>query len=161
MKKRLFTLGMVLALVSALVVPVAVLAETTEVTGTVERGYTFTAPSAIVMGALSPGATYSGNSTDGNLTGNNPTGYTVEGTDNKIVNTGYMWSPRGPLGSKLEISNEDANYVTANNTKTFVDTSGVTDEAFSLYVKQFVAYGDPVGAYSITITFTVTAKPPV
>ncbi len=168
MKKKILTLGMVLTLVAVLVAPNAVLAVTTEVTGDVIEGYTFTAPSPIALGSMSPGTYASGSSTDGSLVGNDPDGYTVTGTDqNPEVTAGYMLikgtgteaSPEYILDIKQEISNEDASYVNADDEKTFVDTSGATDVAVSLYVDQWVTYSDTVATgYSITITFTVTPK---
>jgi hypothetical protein len=161
MKKRILTLGVVLVLVSVLVVPGAVLAsDTTNVTGNVIQGYTFTAPSAISLGDMAPSLTpHKGSSTDGSLVGNNPVGYTVTGTDAKTLNKGYMVSGSDVLATKHQISKEDANYVNADTVKTFVDTSGPTNVAVSLYVSQLVTYTDTVATgYSITITFTVTPK---
>ena len=163
MKKRILTLGIVLALVAVLAAPAAVLANgtTTEVTGDVTEGYTFSAPDPIALGEMAPGTTDTGNSTGGSLQGNDPQGYTVTGVDAKTENKGYMVSATSNvLGSMHQISDEDATYVTAYNAKTFVDTSTTTtNETFSLYVKQAVAYDDPVDTgYSITITFSVLPK---
>jgi len=158
MKKKILTLGMVLALVAVLVVPGAVLA-TTEVTGNVIEGYTFTPPSAIALGDMTPGTTAAGSSTDGSLVGNDPAGYTVTGIDEKGTDTGCMVSGANVLASRHEISDEDATYVPADTAKTFVDTGVPTDVAVSLYVHQYVGYADTVATgYSITITFTVTPK---
>ena len=163
MKKRILTLGMVLTLVAVLVAPNAVLAVTTEVTGDVTEGYTFSAPSAIALGTMTPGTTATDSSTTpGSLEGNDPDGYTVTGIDEKGTNTGYMVSVVSGthvLASKHQISDEDANYVDADTAKTFVDTDTITDAPVSLYVSQAVAYTDTVATgYSITITFTVTPK---
>ena len=160
MKKKILTLGAVLALVAVLIAPSAVLAATTTgVTGDVVEGYTFAAPSAISLGTMTPGTPATGSSTDGSLEGNNPDGYTVTGIDAKGSDTGYMVSGSYVLASKHQISDEDANYVNADTAKTFVDTSGATNVAVSLYVSQAVAYTDTVATgYSITITFTVTEK---
>jgi len=161
MKKKILTLGVVLVLVTVLVVPGAVLANgTTEVTGTVTEGYTFTAPSTVELGSMAPSATpHKASSTDGSLVGNNPTGYTVEGIDDKGTNTGYMVSGSDVLANKLKISKEDATYVDADTSKNFVDTGVPTDVTVSLYVSQLVSYADPVASgYTITITFTVAPK---
>jgi hypothetical protein len=161
MNKRILTLGVVLVLVSVLVVPGAVLANgNTVVTGNVTQGFTFTAPTAISLGSMAPSVTaYKAHSTDGSLVGNNPTGYTVTGIDAKASNTGYMVSGSNVLQNELQISNEDATYVSADTGKPFVDTSAPTDVVVSLYVSQMVTYTDPVATnYSITITFTVTPK---
>ena len=161
MKKKILTLGVVLVLVTVLVVPGAVLANgTTEVTGTVTEGYTFTAPSTVELGSMAPSATpHKASSTDGSLVGNNPTGYTVEGIDVKGTDTGYMVSGSDVLANQHQISNADADYVNADTSKKFVDTSGPTDVTVSLYVSQLVSYADPVASgYTITITFTVAPK---
>jgi len=161
MKKRILTFGVVLVLVTVLVVPGAVLAtDTTEVTGTVTEGYTFTAPSTVGLGSMAPSATpYKANSTNGRLDGNNPAGYTVTGIDEKGTDTGYMVSGANNLTNKLKISNADADYVDADTTKTFLTTSDITGADISLYVSQLVAYTDPVATgYTITITFTVTTN---
>ncbi len=160
MKKKILTLGVVLVLAAVLAVPGAVLATTTEVTGTVTEGYTFTAPSTVGLGSMAPSATpYKANSTDGRLDGNNSAGYTVTGIDTKGTNTGYMVGGSGALKNKLKISKEDASYVSADIAKTFLDTPGITGADISLYVSQLIDYADPVaGDYAITITFTVTAK---
>ncbi len=158
MKKRILTLGVVLVLVSVLAVPGAVLAaDTTNVTGNVIQGYTFTAPSAISFGNMAPSATpHKGSSTDGSLQGNNPAGYTVTGIDAKVSDTGYMVSGSNVLTNKLEISNVDGSYGNADTAQTFVSTTAPTSTTVSLYVSQVVAYDDPVATnYSITITFTV------
>jgi hypothetical protein len=164
MKKRILTFGVLLILVTILVVPSVVsAADSTYVFGEVVEGYTFTAPGPILLGSMTPSATpYKGSSTDGSLVGNNANGYTVTGTDMKVTNTGYMTMAGGApvLTNRHEISDEDANYVSADTSKTFVDTSGLTDTTFSLYVSQIVTHTDAVGSdYSIEITFTVVAKP--
>ena len=161
MKKKILTLGMVLALVVVLVVPGAVLANgTTEVTGTVTEGYTFTAPSTVALGSMAPSVTpYKANSADGRLDGNNAAGYTVTGIDEKETDKGCMVSGDDVLTHKLKISNADADYVDADTTKTFLDTSGVTGADISLYVSQLVTYLDPTATgYSIIITLTLAPK---
>ena len=162
MKKKILTLGMVLTLVAVLVVPGAVLAtDTTEVTGTVTEGYTFTAPSTVFLGSMAPSGTpYKANSTNGRLDGNDAAGYTVTGIDAKTTDKGHMVSGgSNVLANRLEISNADADYVPADTVKTFLDTSGVTGADISLYVSQLVTYLDPTAVgYSIIITFIVTPK---
>jgi len=147
-------------LVVVLVAPNAVLAVTTEVTGDVAEGYTFTAPTAIALGSMAPSATaYKAHSTDGRLDGNNAAGYIVTGRDEKPGYTGFMVIGENILVAEMEISNEDANYVDAHMAKSFLDTGGITGADISLYVRQFVTYADPVASgYTITITFTVSPK---
>lgn len=165
MKKRILTFGVLLALVTISVVPgvVSAIDGGTMVVGDVVEGYTFTAPSPISLGEMTPSGTpYKGSSSGGSLMGNNPSGYTVTGIDDKIGGTGYMTTSGGGdvLANRHEISDEDANYVSADTSKTFVDTSGPTDVTFSLFASQLVTHTDAVGSdYSIEITFTVVANP--
>lgn len=159
MKKKILVLASVLALLSAMIFPGDVMAaNTTDVTGSVTSGYSFSAPSAVALGAMSPSVTpHKANSSDGSLVGNNAAGYTVTGIDEKGTSTGFMVSGANVLGNKLQISYEDANYVDADTNKNFLDTTGPTNATVSLYVSQMVTYTDPVATgYSITITFTVT-----
>ena len=160
MKKKILTLGMVLTLVAVLVAPNAVLAVTTEVTGTVTEGYTFTAPSTVALGSMAPSATaYKAHSTDGRLDGNNAYGYTVFARDDAAF--GYMRSGGNWLIDMLDISNEDANYEDAHPGKMLLLTDGITGADISLYVRQIVTYADPVAdGYTMTISFTVAALTP-
>jgi len=163
MKKRILTFGVLLILVTIFVVPGVVSAQDggTWVLGNVVEGYTFTAPSPISLGTMTPSGTpYKGSSSGGSLMGNNPSGYTVTGIDEKGGDTGYMTTSGGGdvLANRHEISDQDASYVPADTAKTFVDTSGPTDAVFSLYVSQVVAYTDTPDIYEIEIAFTVTPK---
>ncbi len=162
MKKRILTLIITLALLAALAPPMAVFAAgtTSDVTGGVVTGYTFSAPSAISLGDMTPGTPATGNSTDGNLTGNNAAGYTVTGTDaNTGAGTGCMISGANTLHNKLLIGPAASPTDTADTVVSFLSTSGITDEAISLYVSQLATFDDVVATgYSITITFTVTAN---
>ena len=156
MRKRILTLGVVLVLVSVLAVPGAVLATTTGVTGNVIEGYTFTAPSAIALGDMTPGTPATGNS-NGWLEGNNSLGYTVTGVDAKVDNTGYMVNGAAALANKLKMGDTGAVPNDADVVTTFLATGGVTDLAVPFYVSQTATYADPVASgYTITITFTVT-----
>ena len=159
MKKRILTFGVLLILVIFSVVPGVVLsADTTVISGTLAAGYSFEAPNDIIL-FMGLGTDKGSSTPAGSLVGNNPAGYTVTGADTKATNTGYMTTSGGtPLGNKFEISDEDANYVPADTGKTFVDTSGPTDEYIELYVRQLVEYDDTPGDYSIVITFTITEK---
>ena len=164
MKKKILTLGMVLTLVAVLVAPSAVLA-TTDVTGNVIQGYTFTAPSAIVLGDMTPGTPKTDNSA-GSLEGNNALGYTVDGVDKNneetkgymlIVGTGTQASPQYILENKLLFGPATNPTATADTLTNFLTTSDITDAAVPFYVSQTATYADPVqSGYTITITFTVT-----
>jgi len=161
MKKRILTFGVVLVFVTVLVVPSTVLAaDTTVISGSVQAGYAFSAPSEIELYTMFLDVPNEGSSTNGYLVGNNPAGYTVTGIDAKATDTGYMTTSGGtPLGNKLEISDDEfTGYVTADVGKTWVDTSGPTSESIDLYVSQPIEYTDAPGSYSIEITFTVTTK---
>jgi len=162
MKKRILTFGVVLVFAAVLAVPGTVLADTTVVSGTVQAGYVFQAPSAIELGGMSAGAAWYANSlTPGYLGGNSPTGYTVTGADTKATNAGYMTTGVGTrLTNKLEITDNefDIGWVTADVGKTWVDSTGPVAVDIDLYVKQFVEYIDTPGSYSLNITFTLTEK---
>ena len=161
MKRRILTLGVVLVFVTILVVPSMVLAaDTTVVSGSVQAGYAFSAPSEIELFTMFLDVPNVGSSTNGYLVGNNPAGYTVTGIDAKATDTGYMTTSGGtPLANRLEISDDEfTGYVPADTGKTWVDTSGPTSESIELYVSQLVEYTDAPGSYSINITFTVTEK---
>ena len=166
MKKRILTLGVVVVLVSVLAVPVVVIADgSTAVTGDVEQGYTFTAPTAIGLGTMTPGTPKPGDS-GGWLEGNNAPGYIVKGIDqNATVTAGYMLiegtgtldAPQYILNNKLKMGDTAAVPNDADVLTTFLTTSDVTDEAVPFYVSQTATYADPVqSGYTITITFTVT-----
>jgi hypothetical protein len=105
------------------------------------------------------GTTYTGQSTDGLIQGNNAAGYTVTGIDAKGTNTGFLVSGSNPLHNKLRIGPAASPTSTADTQSSFVNTSGVTDQAVGLYVSQIIAANDVAASgYTITITFTVTAK---
>ena len=162
MKKRILTLGVVLALVAVLAVPGAVLA-TTEVTGNVTEGYTFAAPSPIDLGNMTPGTTATGSSIDedaGSLEGNNPTGYTVKAKDDKTPDTGYMVSGGNVLATEFQMQDKDSVWCNASAVgTTFLDVGAAGSYSFPFNVRQYVTYGDTVATgYTITITFTVTPK---
>jgi hypothetical protein len=161
MKRRILTLGAVLALLTVMVVPGTVLADTTVVSGTVMGGYVFEAPWAVEFGSMSAGATwYAHTSTAGYFYGNSPTGYTVTGADIKGTDPGYMTTSGGtPLANKLQISDEETiGYVTADVGITYIDSTGPASDSIDLYATQLVDYTDEPGEYSLNITFTVTEK---
>ena len=129
MKKKILTLGMVLALVSVLVMPTAALATTTDVTGDVVAGYTFTAPSAIALGSMTPGTAATGDSA-GWLEGNNALGYKVDGVDTKGTDTGKMVSGANVLTDKLKMGATAAVPNDADVVTSFLGTDGITDRRF-------------------------------
>jgi hypothetical protein len=157
--KRILTLGIVLALMAALVIPAAVIAapgDTTEVTGTiVEAELTVAAPSAIAFGNFVFGDNTDQSATNGTVTvtpgsRNTPdVPWLVTAKDE--TNGGYMMDGATPLTNKLQISKEGTTYADAD---TGVIYGGTGDDEFEFYAKQNVVNGDAVGTYSITITFT-------
>jgi spore coat protein U-like protein len=164
MKKRMLTLGIVLALVAAMIIPAAVTADTgnTDVTGgIVGATITITAPPAINLGMLAWGDN-TGNSTGSvSVTANsrNPSqsNWQVSAVDQKSPNTGYMVkSGPTPLASgMLQISPDNSSWASANTTITWTgNTSGTHNIPF--YVKQAINQVEAAGNYSITITFTAS-----
>ena len=154
---------MVLSLLAVLCLPAAVAsAAESAVTLEVTSGYSFTAPSGISLGSEQAGNTATGNSTTaGSLQGNNPGGYTVTGVDEKGTDTGYMYSSTAiaALANPLLIGDATSPTNPAYTAFTFVDTTDITDESFTLYVSQQIALDDAVADdYTITITYTVTEK---
>lgn len=164
MKKKILTLGIVLALVSVLVMPTAALATTTDVGGDVIEGYTFTAPTPVEFGNMNPNDTPSTADTTGYLQGNNAGGYNVKGIDANTDGTtkGFMLigppaTPTSILENKLKMGDTVAVPNDADVETTFLDTSTITDEIVPFYVSQTVEFTDPIATgYTITITFTVT-----
>ena len=158
MKKRILTLGVVLVLAAVLAVPGAVFATdgSAAVTGNVIEGYTFTAPSAIALGDMTPGTAATDNSS-GWLEGNNALGYKVTGVDIKITYTGYMVSGASRLANMLKMGDTGAVPNTAATETNFLTTTGAGSDSVPFYVSQLVAYTDDVATdYTIAITFTVT-----
>ena len=149
-----------MALVSVLVMPTAALAVTTEVTGTVIEGYTFTAPGGVALGNMTPGTPKAG-STTGTLVGNDSAGYPVTGADSTGSPVVYM-TATGDLDNMLNIGpsaspSSPLTYGPANVAQTFLSTSGITNATVPFYVSQLVTFADPVqSGFTIIITFTVT-----
>jgi hypothetical protein len=157
--KRILTLGIVLALMAALVIPAAVIAapgNTTEVTGSiVEAEITVAAPSAIAFGNFVYGNNTQQSATNGTVTvtpgsRNTPdVPWTVTAKDE--TNGGYMKDGATQLTNKLQISKEGTTYAVAD---TGIVYGGTGNGEFKFYARQNVVNGDAVGTYSITITFT-------
>ena len=152
MKNRILVLGMVLALVAALAVPVVALAGstgTTTVSGTQAAAIEVTAPSAIGFGTFSIGLNSKQSTTAGTVVCNK-TSWHVTAKDEKTENAGLMTFDGNKLAGKLQInSQESGTYPTADSGITYTDTT-----TLPFYVKQNVLAIDKAGAYTITITFT-------
>jgi len=157
--KRILTLGIVLALMAALVIPGAVIANgspTTDVTGNiVEATITITAPSAIAFGDFVFGDNIEQSATNGTVvvTANsrNVTAvpWQVAAKDN--TNGGFMKNGATPLTNKLQISKDGSAYAVAD---TGISYTGNGDGPLPFWAKQNIAGAETVGAYTITITFT-------
>jgi len=164
MKKRILILGVVLALVTAMIIPAAVVADTgnTDVTGNIVAAtITITAPPAINLGILTWGDN-TGNSTGSvSVTANsrNPSqsNWQVSAIDAKPSNTGYMVkSGSTPLASgKLQISPDNSSWNTADTAITWTGNMSGT-HSIPFYVKQTINQVEVAGNYSITITFTAS-----
>ena len=165
MTKRMLVVGVVLALVAAMIIPAAVVADTgtTDVTGNIVGAtITITAPSAINLGMLVWGDN-TGNSTGSvSITPNSrdlsASNWQVVAYDQKVSNTGYM-TKTGPvaLGNKLQISANNSTWNPADNA-TATTWSGTTSGTHSIpfYVKQTISAVEAAGNYTITITFTAS-----
>jgi hypothetical protein len=157
--KRILTLGIVLALMAALVIPGAVIANgtpTTQVTGTiVEAQLTVAAPSAIAFGNFFYGNNTQQSATNGTVavtpgSRNTPdVPWLVTAKDN--ANGGYMGSGTHNLTNPLQISKDGSTYAVAGTGITYTGNGNGT---LPFWAKQNVVNSDPVGNYNITITFT-------
>jgi hypothetical protein len=158
--KRILTLGIVLALMAALVIPGAVIANgappTTTVTGNiVEAELTVAAPSAIAFGNFVYGDNTQQSATNGTVTvtpgsRNTPdVPWLVTAKDN--ANGGYMGSGTHNLTNPLQISKDGSAYAVAGTGITYTGNGNGT---LPFWAKQNVVNSDPVGNYNITITFT-------
>lgn len=164
--KRILTLGIVLALMAALVIPAAVIAnggDTTDVTGSIAGAtISLTAPDPIGLGMLVWG------DNKGNSTGSvNVTAYSwnpddldfsVSAVDEKVADTGYMTDTSdNPLASgKLLISPDDWTSQAEADTAIEWEWTGENEgeHDFTLYVNQVIDAVEEAGDYTITITFT-------
>ncbi len=82
MKKKILTIGMVLALVAVLVVPMAALAADTDVSGTIAGELTLTPPAAVTLPSLTiAGSPHDANDTTGNVYTTAPYTLTVADAD--------------------------------------------------------------------------------
>lgn len=156
--KRILTLGIVLALMAALVIPGAVIADspTTQVTGQIgEAEILVTAPGTISFGQFVVGDNIAHSVNNGTVavTSNsrNETEVTWQVTAADATNGGFMKNGATPLNSKLEISKEGTTYAVAD---TGVIYTGNGNGTLPFWAKQNIVGNETVGEYSITITFT-------
>jgi hypothetical protein len=159
--KRILTLGIVLVLMAALVIPGGVVAgvpagPTTEVTGNItEATITITAPSAIAFGNFVFGDNIGQSATDGTVTvtpaSRNGTAVPWSVTAADATNGGFMMNGATPLLSKLQISKVNSGYTDADTGITYTGNGNGT---LPFWAKQNIAGSEATGAYTITITFT-------
>jgi hypothetical protein len=172
MKKILF-LGLVLALLAVVAVPVAAFADTTgdtEVSGTfVAASLSVTAPDPLNFGNFVQGYNYAGPSV-GNVTFD-PGSSAETGWSMTALGNSTMFAP-GPiyLNNYLLISADDSTWFIANGgsgsvngipysgTLTYTGGSG-TNLPFNFWAAQFIVPADQPGVYSDTITFTASMTP--
>jgi hypothetical protein len=162
MTKRMLIVSVVLALVAGMIIPAAVIANgtpTTTVTGNiVEAELTVAAPSAIAFGNFFYGNNTQQSATNGTVTvtpgsRNTPdVPWLVTAKDEKVTDPGYMTSGGNKLFNKLQISKDGSTYPDA--APTGVTYSGNGNGVLPFWAKQNVVNSDPVGNYTITITFT-------
>jgi hypothetical protein len=154
-KRRILALGIVLALVAALAVPMTVLAADTEVTGTWTKSVTLTAPSAIHLGEMVQGNN-TGNSTGSVLSNVDDWTLTVTASDGGFMKSGNS-TLTTPLGIGMTEGTNNGNITSYNTELEGVETYGdIGTFAIPLYVKQVIVPADASGTYSITLTYTVT-----
>jgi hypothetical protein len=159
--KRILTLGIVLVLMAALVIPGGVVAgapagPTTEVTGSiVEAEITVAAPSAIAFGNFVFGDNIGQSATNGTVSvtpaSRNATAVPWQVTAADATNGGFMKNGATPLTNKLQISKNGSTYAVADTGITYTGNGNGT---LPFWAKQNIAGNEAVGAYTITITFT-------
>ena len=168
--KKILVITMVLAVVAAMVVPLAVGAtgidKTTTISGNVQSIAVLVAPSPVDFITLSQGPNSKSELTisdgAGSVADNNPSGYVVSVKSNQ---SGKMQSLTGNKTSTLS----NALLVATGTITTAQDVSGgVTCESSSiptdavaipLSVSQTIVATDANGAYSIVLTYTMTENP--
>jgi len=161
--KRKLILVVALALVALIIAPAAVLADTTNVTGTV-AGPTITvnAPAGLSFGTFKTGSNIVADNTTSGTQGSvvitlnsaNTVNWQVTAVDS--TNLGYMKNGSTPLFNKLSISASNGSWVLANTGINYTGTYS-TGSPFSFYSNQTIDMThDTAGSYSITITFTAT-----
>ncbi len=164
MKKRILALSTVLALVSLIAAPMAVLAVTggTVISGTIANTADLTVPTNISFGTFAIDNN-TGSATAGSVVAN-AAGWTLTVADIKTTNTDYMTkngsSDTVKLAQPLLVGTTVNNCGTIAAYQALLLAEGTYGDAgtFSipLYVSQVVGTGDAAGAYSITLTYTVT-----
>ena len=176
MKRTILVLGVVMALVAAMALPMAVLAatDTTALTGTLGQTFVLTAPSPFglgiggVAGSFALGTNTGSSAAPGSVV-TNAKSWTLTVADAKTLTKGYMTSGGDVVASELTnailvgttagtvdvITAPTSVYQTALQAAAGYGAPGNT-YSIPLFAKQVVAPGDVNGSYSITLTYTVT-----
>jgi hypothetical protein len=125
---------------------------------------TVTAPSAISLGLMSVGSTATGNDVSTGSISTNDAIWNMTVQDTKATNPGFMSingdGTGGTLTNAFEISKDSTlgDFVSANTGLSSGTTYVNSGTSLPIYVSQQVVSGDAAGSYSITITFTYSAK---
>jgi len=125
---------------------------------------TVTAPSAISLGLMSVGSTATGNDTNTGSISTNDATWNMTVQDTKSTNPGFMSingdGTGGTLTNAFKISKDSTpgDFVAANTGLSSGTTYVDSGTSLPIYVSQQVVSGDAAGSYSMTITFTYSAK---
>lgn len=172
MKKKILALGMIVALLAVMALPMAVFAAGTPqdgitvVTGILGQTLTLKAPSAFNLGLggnLALGINTGSSGTPGSVV-TNAAGWLLAVADKKTITTGFMTKGGDDvLGDKLATAIQvSIDGVTPTNisgylTQLAIGTGLVGTTPIPLYASQTViAATDLPGTYSITLTYTAT-----
>lgn len=120
----------------------------------VARTITVAAPANFSLGALTRDATKTVQGPNGTVSTNAQNWQvTATGADS---HDGHMYNGTASLSNLLELSKDGStNWVPANGTLTYTQAGGTT---LTFWAQQYVTSADPVGSYTITITFTGTIQ---
>ncbi len=176
MKKKILVVGLVLALVIVLVMPMAALAgnpatDTTLVSGQIAWEYTITPPAAITLGTFNTVQDYevTGKSISVSTTDPTVTQCGIKVKDTKTTTTGYLTLDGADAVDTTKLTNSlkvmgggQSSYtpltiseVSLRAPNASLATANITDFA----VKQTIEAGDlskATGTYKLTMTFTAT-----
>jgi hypothetical protein len=161
MKNRILTLGLVLALIAAIIVPAAVVADTTgtaEVTGSiVEAELNVTAPSAIAFGNFVFGDNILQSATNGTVGiiagSRNASAVAWQVVAYEDGGDGYMSDNGNLLTNELEISMDGSTWELADP-GAGLNYTGTGAGTLEFWAKQTIAGDETPGDYAINITFT-------
>ncbi len=159
MKKRILVLSMLVALVGVLITPMAVLADTTDITGTVPVVVEVIAPVDFAMASLTPvNSPITSSAQTANVSANKA--WTLNVKESGGGEDGKMYSTSGNLTAEMTVTGGDEGaYVSLATPGADLETAGVAGGAqliSDIYFRQAVAWTDIPGNYSITVVFTAS-----